>query len=869
MMTTLLSARLTSFPRSAVRAAVRSAACLALALAAAAPAFAQTPQPVLLADFNRDGIPDALVVSTTAPTATIAFGSVPYGTFSPAAKAVTFPAACTGSLAGPNTDFKRGGTLPRALPVFTPQPAGSLQAADFNGDGFPDLAFFCGGSAGTMLGNGDGTFGTATTLSGIASFSGLVGDFNNDGKLDIVVLSTVAGNNGLSQSLQFLAGKGDGTFQEAVLSNLTENAYSTMVAADINGDGFTDLVLINSPQSGSQTMEVLGNNQDGTFGSAYQGFYSPSVSQTVSSNGNLSLLTGNFFGPATTDVVVASAAQNGQLFSFQNTSSGTTYSFNDPVTIPVANLSFAAAGKFTGSGFTDVAVSNTASISVLTNDGKSNFAASYPTLTLPSPSSLFSVADANGDGYADIYTANVDDSGVLSVAASVTTGSATATSQPFSLSVGTQAVSASWNGNVNLLGSTANGQQIVNGAVTVASVASNKNPSTFGDSVTFTVSVAGSLPSGTPPTGAIVLADGTATLASGTLTNGAFSYTTAALTQATHSITAVYAGDNYFAPTTSPVLAQVVNHAPAVAPNLTWATPAPIIQGTPLSSTQLNAAATDASGAAIPGTFAYTPPAGTVLGAGTATLSVTFTPADLLSFLPATATVSLVVEPSVGATITAPPTTTPGSQASITVTLKQAYPIDLTGTLTIGFTRAGTPQLTDPSLQFAAGGTTLSFTIPANTTTVPPVQLQAGTIAGTITVPLTLTANGVNVTPAGLAPATIVVPAAVPAVSGITITRSGTQLTVVMHGFSNTREVGVATFHFTAAPGADLGTPDITLPVSAIFNSGWFDTAPSEPYGSTFTYTQIFNIGGDAASIGSVDATLTNSIGASTSITAK
>jgi len=852
-----------------LRSSFGLAVCLALALAAAARGDAQTPQPMVLADFNHDGIPDALVVSTTGPTATIAFGSVPYGTFNAAAKAVTFPAGCTGSLSGLNTYLKRGGTQPRDVPGYTPQPAGSLQVADFNGDGFPDLAFFCGDSAGTMLGNGDGTFATAATLSGVASFSGIVGDFNNDGKLDIVVLSTVAGANGVSQSIQFLAGNGDGTFQEPVLSNLTENAYATMVGADLNGDGYTDLVLINSPQ-GAQTMEVLGNNKNGTFGTLYQGFYSASVSETIGSEGNLSLLTGNFFGAATTDVVVASAAQNGQLFGFQNTSSGTQFSFNDPVTVPVANLSGAAAGKFTGSAFTDVAVANGTNIAVLADDGAGNFAASYPTLTLASTSSLFSVADANGDGYADLYTAILDDSGVLSVAASVTTGSATATSKPFSLGIGTQAVSAAWNGNVNLLASTATGQQIVNGAVTVTAVTSSKNPSTVGDSVTFTVSVAGYVPIDAVPTGTVVLNDGATMLASGTLDgNGVFSYTTAALTQATHAITAAYAGDNYFAASTSAVLSQGVNHAPAVAPNLTWATPAPIIQGTPLSATQLDAAATDATGAAIPGTFVYTPAAGTVLAAGTATLSVTFTPADPLSFLPATATVNLVVEPSVGATITAPPTITPGSQASITVTLTQSYPVDLTGTLTIGFTRAGTPQLTDPSLQFAAGGTTLSFTIPANTTTVPPILLQAGTIAGTITVPLTLTANGVNVTPADLAPATIVVPAAAPTVSGMTITRGGDQLTVVLHGFSNTREVVSAQFHFTAAPGAAIGTPDLTLPADTIFNADWFNTEESQAYGSTFTYTQIFNTSDGAANIGSVDATLTNSIGVSASITAK
>ena len=78
-------------------------------------------------------------------------------------------------------------------------------------------------------------------------------------------------------------------------------------------------------------------------------------------------------------------------------------------------------------------------------------------------------------------------------------------------------------------------------------------------------------------------------------------------------------------------------------PNLTWATPAAISYGTALSAAQLDAVALDAAGAVLPGTFAYTPAAGTVLGAGTQTLKVVFTPTDLTDYVAATKTVSLVV----------------------------------------------------------------------------------------------------------------------------------------------------------------------------------------------------------------------------------
>jgi hypothetical protein len=74
-------------------------------------------------------------------------------------------------------------------------------------------------------------------------------------------------------------------------------------------------------------------------------------------------------------------------------------------------------------------------------------------------------------------------------------------------------------------------------------------------------------------------------------------------------------------------------------PKITWLKPGAIQFGTPLSSTQLDATAT------IPGTFAYSPGAGTVLPEGTQTLSVTFTPNDITDYTPSTGTVTINVKP--------------------------------------------------------------------------------------------------------------------------------------------------------------------------------------------------------------------------------
>lgn len=73
-------------------------------------------------------------------------------------------------------------------------------------------------------------------------------------------------------------------------------------------------------------------------------------------------------------------------------------------------------------------------------------------------------------------------------------------------------------------------------------------------------------------------------------------------------------------------------------PVITWANPVKITPGTALSATQLNATAN------VPGSFAYAPPAGTILPLGTNVLTTVFTPDDLANYNSATGIVSMVVE---------------------------------------------------------------------------------------------------------------------------------------------------------------------------------------------------------------------------------
>jgi hypothetical protein len=119
----------------------------------------------------------------------------------------------------------------------------------------------------------------------------------------------------------------------------------------------------------------------------------------------------------------------------------------------------------------------------------------------------------------------------------------------------------------------------------------------------------------------------------------------------TPTVSAKVSSPTFSTNVTAPLTITLQRHAAA-----TWATPAAIADGTPLSGTELNAVGNTA------GTYVYTPPAGTVLSPGSHTLSVTFTPSDQVTF-PGTATmaVTLVVNSAVAATASAPAATNFGS----------------------------------------------------------------------------------------------------------------------------------------------------------------------------------------------------------------
>jgi hypothetical protein len=126
------------------------------------------------------------------------------------------------------------------------------------------------------------------------------------------------------------------------------------------------------------------------------------------------------------------------------------------------------------------------------------------------------------------------------------------------LTVGTKGITALYSGDSNFAASTSKAiSQVIRKATSTTTLTSSQNPSTHGQPVTFTATVAPEF-SGTP-TGSIVFKDGTKALKTVTLSGGVASYTTSTLTSGMHSITATYNGSASFDGSSSVPLIQTVN----------------------------------------------------------------------------------------------------------------------------------------------------------------------------------------------------------------------------------------------------------------------------------------------------------------------
>ena len=342
------------------------------------------PSSVMVADFNGDSKLDLAITNQGSNSVSVLFGNGD-GTFQARADYGT-------------------GSSPVAVAV-----------GDFDGNGKPDMAVVnaYGSSVSIFLNSGSGTFPSRQDFAtGFLPYSVAVGDFNKDGHLDLATVecgksSNCAPDTGVG-SVSILLGNGDGTFQAHVDSDVGVQPVS-VTAADLDGDGFVDLIVANHggspgdlPAGGNVT--VLWGNGTGTF--ATQNF--------TAGNQPSSIEVGDFNADGQLDFAVTN--QSDEMISiFINQGNR---SFAQPsVFYGAGGFAWSAvSGDFNGDQKLDLAVVCGTGLGngvcMLLGDGNAGFSQtpiSFPTGNGPD---YVAVGDFNGDGKNDAVVANFLDNDV-------------------------------------------------------------------------------------------------------------------------------------------------------------------------------------------------------------------------------------------------------------------------------------------------------------------------------------------------------------------------------------------------------------------------------------------------------------------------
>jgi len=271
-------------------------------------------------------------------------------------------------------------------------------STDINGDGKPDIAIAnqSTDSVTIFVGNGLGSFSvSANAALGTLPVSIIAADFNGDNKIDLVTA------NRSSNDVTILIGDGNGGISSVTNDSIGTNSTPvSVISSDLNNDGKLDLAVGNA---NSANVSILLGSGTGTFSAP------TNINLGVNVN---SVCSADFNNDGFKDLAVASGYFNQVYVVFGNG----TGAFSAPISFSISgnNPNSIISTDLNSDGKADLAVVNygSASVSILIGNGEGNFLSEshFPILG-DHPISIIS-NDFNNDGKTDLATVNYYSSNV-------------------------------------------------------------------------------------------------------------------------------------------------------------------------------------------------------------------------------------------------------------------------------------------------------------------------------------------------------------------------------------------------------------------------------------------------------------------------
>ena len=381
----------------------------------------------------------------------------------------------------------------------------------------------------------------SSTAGGSVTFTATVTGGDSPGGT-VTFTDTVNGTGTMLGTAQTLSG-GTASVTTTALTAGTHTITAALTPADANNAaetsaGFTQIVSKTQPTvavTSTGTPATVG--QPVTFTATISGADSPSATSTV---------TFMVDGAAQTPVALATSTATGGTATFQTS------------TLSVGNHNVAA--QYNGDPNNALSPDSPVFVQTVQKAAPAVGVTSSLNPSVAGQSVKFTATLTNGVSPTGTVTFTLDNG--TPVTATDFNGT-TATFTPPTLSVGTHTVMASYGGDTNNAAESGslNPVQIVQKAAPTSGLTSSLNPSTFGQSVTFTATVTG----GDGPTGTVTFTDTSTspatTLGTMPLTSGTAQVSTSALAVGSHNVTAQYSGDANNAAGAAGTDTQVVNQA--------------------------------------------------------------------------------------------------------------------------------------------------------------------------------------------------------------------------------------------------------------------------------------------------------------------